>query len=500
MGQLTDVTQVEKFELSDTAYAERTDTVLAYKQQNKVGWFTPKDGTSSEPPVKVKISAGVRCEVESTEPRLSKRRTVCFIGTTSFRTSEGVWVGIKYDEPMGKNDGSVKGPGEGYFSCRPNYGAFVRPEKVKVRGFPVEEIDLDEEIGAPPQPGLNNISTAILTPKKSPNRLFVDEAATDDNSGMYTSRLSNPATMELLGIFCADTTIVRGKKRRDTVLICLSSDDVEEGCVQVNKVAHNNLRVKLSDLVGVHPCLDIEYGKHVHILPFDDSIEGLSGSIFDVYLKPYFLEAYRPVPKGDTFLVCRGVWTVELKVIKTNPSEFCIVAQDTVIRTGKYPSIVLDISTLTPEPPCGILVFDPPGTGKTLMARAVANETGAFFFLINGPEIMSKMAGENQRRSRATCRVSAPLLSSWPPPTDLTPSTPLFGDSILRIHTKNMKLGERYKMFSQNLWQSRGFGNNFKFPEGEGGFAPAGKSLGNAEDTADDDLYENVSYSIPIVQ
>jgi len=51
----------------------------------------------------------------------------------------------------------------------------------------------------------------------------------------------------------------------------------------------------------------------------------------------------------------------------------------------------------------------------------------------------------------------------------------------------------RYEMFSQNLQQSRGFGNNFKFPEGEGGSsAPAGTSSGNAgftEDTADDDLY-----------
>ena len=52
------------------------------------------------------------------------------------------------------------------------------------------------------------------------------------------------------------------------------------------------------------------------------------------------------------------------------------------------------------KPPRGILMYGPPGTGKTLMARAVANETGAFFFLINGPEIMSKMAGESESNLR----------------------------------------------------------------------------------------------------
>ena len=47
-----------------------------------------------------------------------------------------------------------------------------------------------------------------------------------------------------------------------------------------------------------------------------------------------------------------------------------------------------------------MLLFGPPGTGKTLIARAVANETGAFFFTINGPEIMSKMAGESESNLR----------------------------------------------------------------------------------------------------
>ena len=65
------------------------------------------------------------------------------------------------------------------------------------------------------------------------------------------------------------------------------------------------------------------------------------------------------------------------------------------------------------KPPRGMLMFGPPGSGKTLIARAVANETGAFFFLINGPEIMSKMAGEsedNLRKAFAEAEKNAPSI------------------------------------------------------------------------------------------
>lgn len=53
---------------------------------------------------------------------------VRFIGSTSF--AAGKWVGIELEEPKGKNDGSVAGVQ--YFSCRMNYGVFVRPSQVKV--------------------------------------------------------------------------------------------------------------------------------------------------------------------------------------------------------------------------------------------------------------------------------------------------------------------------------------------------------------------------------
>ncbi|NWH80085.1 TERA ATPase, partial [Piaya cayana] len=187
---------------------------------------------------------------------------------------------------------------------------------------------------------------------------------------------------------------------------------------------------------SIQPCPDVKYGKRIHVLPIDDTVEGITGNLFEVYLKPYFLEAYRPIRKGDIFLVRGGMRAVEFKVVETDPSPYCIVAPDTVIHCEgepikredeeeslnevgyddiggcrkqlaqikemvelplRHPALFKAIGV---KPPRGILLYGPPGTGKTLIARAVANETGAFFFLINGPEIMSKLAGESESNLR----------------------------------------------------------------------------------------------------
>ncbi|XP_032268664.1 ATPase family protein 2 homolog isoform X1 [Phoca vitulina] len=51
-------------------------------------------------------------------------------------------------------------------------------------------------------------------------------------------------------------------------------------------------------------------------------------------------------------------------------------------------------------PPRGVLLYGPPGTGKTMIARAVANEVGAYVSVINGPDIISKFYGETEARLR----------------------------------------------------------------------------------------------------
>lgn len=79
--------------------------------------------------------------------------------------------------------------------------------------------------------------------------------------------------------------VVQGKKRKDTVCIILADEQCEEPQIRMNKVIRANLRVRLTDMVSVHQCPDVKYGKRVHILPIDDSIEGLTGNLFDVYLK-----------------------------------------------------------------------------------------------------------------------------------------------------------------------------------------------------------------------
>jgi len=283
--------------------------------------------------------------------------------------------------------------------------------------------------------------------KRSPNRLVVDDVKGDgDNSCVLLSM----AKMEELNLFRGDSVLIRGKKRHDTIAVAIADEETDDNKIRINKVIRKNLRVKLGDVVSLHNAGEVKYGKAIHVLPFEDTIEGISGNLFETYLKPYFQESYRPVRKGDTFIVRGGFRPVEFKIMEIDPTEeeYCIVAPETVIHcdgdpvkredeekldevgyddlggVGKALGLMREMielplrhpqlfKNLGIKPPKGVLMHGPPGTGKTLMARAVANETGAFFFIINGPEIMSKMAGDseaNLRRAFEEAQKNAPAI------------------------------------------------------------------------------------------
>lgn len=91
------------------------------------------------------IKVGMRCQVRPGD----RRGTVAFVGQVPELGNGGYWVGIVFDEPVGKTDGTTKS-GKKYFDTPGfGYGGFVRGKNVEVGDFPVrdimEELDTDDD-------------------------------------------------------------------------------------------------------------------------------------------------------------------------------------------------------------------------------------------------------------------------------------------------------------------------------------------------------------------
>lgn len=73
-----------------------------------------------------------------------KRGQVMYVGNTqAVGLPRGWWVGVRYDEPVGKNDGSFGGVR--LFECPPHYGALIRPAKVTTGDFPEIDVFAEED-------------------------------------------------------------------------------------------------------------------------------------------------------------------------------------------------------------------------------------------------------------------------------------------------------------------------------------------------------------------
>ncbi|RNF22374.1 tubulin-specific chaperone [Trypanosoma conorhini] len=142
IANFEDLTQVEKYEISEEAYSKREDNARAFRQlmmarqreeAEKAGVPATKElDADSYKKAAEAIHVDDRCQCQPGD-RLG---TVRFVGRVA-TLKPGYWVGVEFDEPVGKGDGSAKGMR--VFQCQPNYGGFLRPDQVTVGEFPPEE-------------------------------------------------------------------------------------------------------------------------------------------------------------------------------------------------------------------------------------------------------------------------------------------------------------------------------------------------------------------------
>lgn len=145
----TDITQVKKYEMPEEDYVKLSDSVLAWKKRNQLGRFDPKKTENSankqtEDQNEVderEIKLGARCLVGDTG--FERRGNVAYVGQVDKIPQGGIWVGVRLDEPTGKNDGSIEGTK--YFDAGANHGIFVRPSRVTIGDYPPKSFD-DEDI------------------------------------------------------------------------------------------------------------------------------------------------------------------------------------------------------------------------------------------------------------------------------------------------------------------------------------------------------------------
>jgi len=323
---------------------------------------------------------------------------------------------------------------------------------IHAKGHTLEEVDLSTAILG-----------GAATRNTMKVYLYSDEESGDTGIGGHSVVAMTEGAMLELGVFDGDTIKIKGKRGRSTVAtVAMISDSdasalgggvkgddesVLDGCLTVgmSQDAMKNAGVRAGDAVKVTPAPDVKFGKNVLILPFADSLAsagaetGEDANIFEDYLRPYFEGKFRTLARGDSFRIDGPLGVLEFQCVEIDTVEVdgdsaCVVVDDTIIEcdgeaverdesdldgagydaiggASKHLAAVRELVELPlkhPElwrklginPPRGVLLTGPSGCGKTAMARAVAAETGAYFFVINGPEVISKKAGESETNLR----------------------------------------------------------------------------------------------------
>jgi len=269
------------------------------------------------------------------------------------------------------------------------------------------------------------------------------ESARQRDVGKKIARIPRKVFKEL-GIEVGDYIEIRSSKGV-TVAQAWPAYPEDEGyeIVRIDGFMREVLNVSVGDIVTVRSANAVPAQRV--ILAFMDT--DFLGADYDPRHREYYIRnlaqyikrelLQKPLIRGDIVVVSYFGYfgnPMRLRVISTVPGQIVYVTENTEIsiRTevvrGAPPGVprvtwedigdleevkekireIVELPLKHPElferlgiePPKGILLYGPPGCGKTLLAKALANETGAYFIAINGPEIMSKFYGESEQRLR----------------------------------------------------------------------------------------------------
>jgi transitional endoplasmic reticulum ATPase len=252
--------------------------------------------------------------------------------------------------------------------------------------------------------------------------------------GYGRARIDNQTRMNL-DLSIGDVIELEGTKKTAAVVWRAHPTDEGKGIIRIDNLTRKNSGAGLGDRIKIRRA-EIKEATEVTLAPLISKGQQIQfGSGIDNLIKKGLLK--RPLTKGDSVII-PGIAlfgsSLPFIIITTHPAGIVSINEETLIKVkeeaakeiemegprvsyedigGLHEEILkvremIELPLKHPElfdrlgidPPKGVLLHGPPGTGKTLIAKAVANESGANFYTINGPEIMSKFYGQSEENLR----------------------------------------------------------------------------------------------------
>ncbi len=259
----------------------------------------------------------------------------------------------------------------------------------------------------------------------SPIQLRVAEAKHRD-VGKRRARI-DPHHMEHVGIQPGEVVELVGKRATAVTAWPADEEEKENDIIRIDGQTRKNAGVGINDLLNLKK-IDCKQAKNVTLMPLGDTSITVDKEFCD-FVKNR-LKGF-PVNEGDEISVVILGNQMDFKIEKVAPKSIARIERSTRLSimaettTDRKPRLTYEeiggmkeqmkrlrekvelpmrhpevFAKLGIEPHSGILMYGSPGCGKTLIAKALASESEANFFIINGPEIMNKYYGETEARLR----------------------------------------------------------------------------------------------------